>query len=142
MTKAGRPRAPSLSMMPTPLSLLMDSRWPLVGMTNDEAAAHFGVNSPHLISMWRMGRTPISIAHLPKLAALLNVDIGLIFHLWLRQQRVRDPSMPLELLEILERRLVSANEADLIAEVRNAVKNADPLFPAPVLASIAKAVAP
>ena len=142
MTKAGRPRAPSLSMMPTPLSLLMDSRWPLIGMTNDEAAAYFDVKSPHLISMWRMGRTPIALAHLPKFAALLKVDVALLFGLWLKQQRVRDPSMPLELLEVLEHRLVTANEADLIAAVRNAVKNADPLFPAPVLASIAKAVAP
>jgi transcriptional regulator with XRE-family HTH domain len=129
-------------MMPTPLSLFMDSRWPLVGMTNDEAAAYFGVNSPHMISMWRMGRTPIAIAHLPKLAALLNVDIGLLFNLWLKQQRVRDPSMPLELLEVLERRLVSAHEAVLIAEVRNAVKNTDPAFSASTLAAIAKAVTP
>lgn len=140
--KAGRPRKPSRSAIATPLSAYLDANWHKTGLTNDEAAAYFGFDAPGMISMWRTGRAAVSLARLPKLAILLNVDLVAMFVLWLKQLRLREPNIPADLIELIERRLVTKNEAELIRVVRNAVKNADPAFTPSVLTRVARAVSP
>ncbi|MEY4241610.1 MAG: hypothetical protein RJA14_1306, partial [Pseudomonadota bacterium] len=49
-------------------------------------------------------------------------------------------SAPSILIEVLERRLMSANEAEVIRTLRHATKNADPAFSAAVHSAIALAV--
>lgn len=80
------------------------------------------------------------ISRLPKLAELLRVDLVPLFILWLRQARLRNDVVPSILIEVLERRLMSANEADVIRTLRHATKNADPAFSAAVHSAIALAV--
>ena len=95
-----------------------------------------------MISHWRTGRTPVSLAHLPTLAALLGADEASLFVLWLKQQRLRDKTIPAHLVELLERRLVTANEAVLVDAVRNATRNGDPGFSPGVISKVAIAVGP
>ena len=80
------------------------------------------------------------ISRLPKIAELLRVDLVPLFILWLRQARLRNDVVPSILIEVLERRLMSANEADVIRTLRHATKNADPTFSAAVHSAIALAV--
>src|SRR5690606_27139698 len=124
----GRPRTPSASAVPTPLSRYLDANWSKTGLTNDAAAARFGFVAANLISMWRTGRSAVPLAHLPTLAEILTVDVIQLFVLWLKQLRLREPSVPASLVELLEQRLVTANEAEIIRAVRNATKHADPKF--------------
>ena len=70
------------------------------------------------------------------------MDDGTLFVLWLKQQRRRDTTIPVHLVEQLEQRLVSANEAVLVNAVRSATRNGDPAFDARTIALVAGAVAP
>ena len=140
MSKSGRPRKNSKSAKTSPLSEFIDGKWGTTGLTNDEAASKFGFMAANNISMWRTGRTAVPLARLPKIAELLGVDMVSLFVLWLRQYKMRNDSAPSILVEVLERRLMSANEAEVIKTLRHATKNADPAFPASVLSEIALAV--
>ncbi len=140
MTKAGRPRVNSKSAITSPLSEYLDANWDKTGLTNDEAASKFGFRAANLVSMWRCGRTAIPMARLPMIAELLRVDVALLFVLWLKQYRLRNDSVPPTLLETLERRLVTANEAEVIRTLRHATRNANPAFSASALGEIARAV--
>ncbi|WP_305303769.1 hypothetical protein [Brevundimonas sp.] len=104
------------------------------------AASKFGFMAANNISMWRTGRTAVPLSHLPKIAELLRVDVVSIFLLWLKQYKVRNDSAPSILIEVLERRLMSANEAEVIKTLRHATRNADPAFSAAVHSAIALAV--
>jgi hypothetical protein len=90
--------------------------------------------------MWRTGRTAVPLSRLPKIAELLRVDMVSLFVLWLKQYKARNDSAPSILIEVLERRLMSANEAEVIRTLRHATKNADPAFSAAVHSAIALAV--
>lgn len=140
MSKAGRPRVISKSAKTSPLSEFLDARWGSTGLTNDVAASKFGFMAANNISMWRTGRTAVPLSHLPKIAELLRVDVVSIFLLWLKQYKVRNDSAPSILIEVLERRLMSANEAEVIKTLRHATRNADPAFSAAVHSAIALAV--
>lgn len=142
MKSPGRPRNPIAHVTASPLAAFIDANWEKTGLTNDQGAAHFGFTAPNMISHWRTGRTPLSLAHIPKMAALLGADEALLFVLWLKQQRLRDKTVPAHLVELLEQRLVSANEAVLVGAVRNATRNADPAFSEPVLRKVALSVSP
>lgn len=142
MKPAGRPRNPSAHVIPTPLSMFIDANWDKTELTNDQGAAHFGFTAPNMISHWRTGRSAVSMGHIPKMAKLLGADEAVLFVLWLKQQRHRDATISADLIELLERRLVSANEAVLVSTVRNATKNADPVMDAKTLGIIAGALAP
>lgn len=120
----------------------MDTNWGSIGLTNDEAASKFGFMAANNVSMWRTGRTAVPLSRLPKIAELLRVDMVSLFVLWLKQYKARNDSAPSILIEVLERRLVSANEAGVIKTLRHATKNADPTFPASALGEIARAVVP
>tara|TARA_R110000782_G_scaffold54577_1_gene115319 strand:- start:110 stop:541 length:432 start_codon:yes stop_codon:yes gene_type:complete len=139
MTTAGRPRTASVSAISSPLSEFIDARWSTTGLTNDQAAGKFGFKAANVVSMWRTGKTPIPIARLPMIAQLLRVDLTLLFVLWLKQYRARTDSAPPVLIEVLERHLVTANEAEVIWTLRNATKNADPVFSATALGAMARA---
>ena len=80
------------------------------------------------------------ISRLPKIAELLRVDLVPLFILWLRQARLRNDVVPSILIEVLERRLMSANEAEVIRTLRHATRNGDPAFSAAVHSAIALAV--
>jgi hypothetical protein len=140
MKKSGRPRVNSKSAIPSPLSEFIDARWGATGLTNDEAASKFGFLASNVVSMWRVGRTAVPLARLPMIADLLGVDLVMLFALWLKQARLRNDGVPATLIEVLERRLVSANEAEVIKTLRHATKNADPAFSASALGEIARAV--
>ena len=140
MTKAGRPRVNSKSAITSPLSEYLDANWDTTGLTNDEAASKFGFLAANVVSMWRTGRTAIPMARLPMIAELLGVDVALLFVLWLKQYRLRNDSVPSALLQTLERRLVTANEAEVVQAVRHATRNANPVFSASVLGEIARSV--
>lgn len=142
MTKAGRPRINSKSAITSPLSEFIDANWSKTGLTNDQAAGKFGFKAANVVSMWRTGKTAIPMARLPMIAELLRVDVALLFVLWLKQLRLRNDSVPSTLLEVLERRLVTDNEAKVIRALRHATKNADPAFSATQLAAIAGAALP
>lgn len=139
MSKAGRPRVISKSAKTSPLSEFIDANWSSTGMTNDVAASKFGFMAANNISMWRTGRTPIPLSRLPKIAELLRVDLVPLFILWLRQARLRNDVVPATLIEVLDRRLVSANEAEVIKILRHATRNSDPAFSASALGAIARA---
>ncbi len=80
------------------------------------------------------------ISRLPKIAELLRVDLVPLFLLWLRQARLRNDVVPATLIEVLDRRLVSANEAEVIKTLRHATRNSDPALSAAVHSAIALAV--
>tara|TARA_R110000787_G_scaffold52506_2_gene123570 strand:+ start:1274 stop:1474 length:201 start_codon:yes stop_codon:yes gene_type:complete len=61
----------------------------------------------------------------------------MLFVLWLKQSRLRNDGVPATLIEVLERRLVTANEAEVIRTLRHATKNADRAFSASTLSEIA-----
>ena len=140
MKKSGRPRVNSKSAIPSPLSEFIDARWGATGLTNDEAASKFGFLASNVVSMWRVGRTAVPLARLPMIADLLGVDLVMLFALWLKQARLRNDGVPATLIEVLERRLVTANEAEVIRTLRHATRNADPAFSAAVHSAIALAV--
>lgn len=142
MSKAGRPRVNSKSATTSPLSEFLDANWGSTGLTNDEAASEFGFRAPNVISMWRTGRTAVPISRLPKIAELLGVDLVPLFIMWLKQARLRNDVVPATLIEVLDRRLASANEAEVIKALRHATKNADPVFSAAQLTAIGAAVLP
>ncbi|MGV9007304.1 MAG: hypothetical protein ACOH1H_11265 [Brevundimonas sp.] len=124
------------------MSEFLDANWGTTGLTNDVAASKFGFMAANNISMWRTGRTAVPLSHLPKIAELLRVDMVSLFLLWLKQYKVRNDSAPSILIEVLERRLMSANEAEVIKTLRHATRNADPALSAAQLAAIAGAVSP
>lgn len=124
----GRPRATSFSAITTPLSEFIDANWSRTSLTNDEAAARLGFKAANLVSMWRTGRSPVPQARLRQLSELLDVDLTVMFVLWLKQERLRNPDFPAELVEDLEARLATRNEAKLLKAVRTATKNIDPSF--------------
>lgn len=136
LKRVGRPRTTSASYTPSTLSQFIDANWDALGMTNDEAAAKLGFKATNLVSMWRTGRTPVPMARLGQLADLLAVDLVTIFVLWLKQERLRNHEVPAALVEALERRVATANEARLLAAVRTATKNADPIFTMDQIAAI------
>ncbi len=140
MSEAGLPRVNSKSAMPSPLSEFLDALWGATGLTNDQAASKFGFLASNVVSMWRVGRTAVPLARLPMIAELLKVDLVLLFALWLKQSRLRNDGVPAPLVEVLKRRLVTANEAEVIRTLRHATRNADPAFSAAVHSAIALAV--
>lgn len=140
MSKAGRPRVNSKSAIPSPLSEFIDAHWDKTGLTNDQAAGKFGFLASNVISMWRTGRTAVPISRLPMIADLLKVDMAMLFVLWLKQSRLRNDGVPATLIEVLERRLVTTNEAEVIKTLRHSTRNADPAFSAAVHSAIALAV--
>jgi transcriptional regulator with XRE-family HTH domain len=140
MSKAGRPRVVSKSAKTSPLSEFLDAHWGSTGLTNDVAASKFGFMAPNTISQWRTGRSAVPISRLPKIAELLRVDLVPLFLLWLRQARLRNDVVPATLIEVLDRRLVSANEAEVIKTLRHATRNSDPALSAAVHSAIALAV--
>jgi transcriptional regulator with XRE-family HTH domain len=117
----------------------MDANWSSTGLTNDVAASKFGFMAANNISMWRTGRTAVPLSRLPKIAELLRVDMVSLFVLWLRQYKARNDSAPSILIEVLERRLMSANEAEVIKTLRHATRNSDPAFSTSALGAIARA---
>lgn len=141
MKSLGRPRNPVAHVTASPLAAFVDANWERTGLTNEQGAAYFGFTAPNMISHWRTGRSAISLAHIPKLAALLEADEAALFVMWLKQQRIRDKSVPSALVELLERRLVSANEAILVDAVRNATRNSDPAFDKATISFVAGRVA-
>jgi hypothetical protein len=140
MSKAGRPRVNSKSAVPSLLSEFLDSHWDKTGLTNDQAAGKFGFLASNVISMWRTGRTAVPISRLPMIADLLQVDMAMLWVLWLKQSRLRNDGVPATLIEVLERRLVTANEAEVIKTLRHATRNSDPALSAAVHSAIALAV--
>ena len=123
MRSAGRPRNPAAHVIASPLAVFIDANWDKIGLTNEQAAAHFGFVAPNMISHWRTGRSAVSLTHLPKLASLLGADEVGLFVMWLKQQRLRDKTIPAHLVELLEQRLVTANEAVLVNAVRSVTRN-------------------
>lgn len=142
MKSPGRPRNPAAHVIASPLAAFIDAKWDKTGLTNEQGAAHFGFVAPNMISHWRTGRSAVSLTHIPKLAALLGADEAALFVMWLKQQRLRDKTIPAHLVELLEQRLVSANEAVLVNAVRSATKNGDPAFNPKAIALVAGAVSP
>jgi transcriptional regulator with XRE-family HTH domain len=142
MKSPGRPRNPSAHVIASPLAAFIDANWDKTGMTNEQGAAQFGFVAPNMISHWRTGRSAVSLTHLPKLASLLGADEAGLFVMWLKQQRLRDKTIPAHLVELLEQRLVSANEAVLVNAVRSATRNGDPAFDRAAVAAVAAAVTP
>lgn len=138
MTRPGRPRTTSVSAVPTPLSRYLDANWSKTGLTNDAAAGRFGFTASNLISMWRMGRSAVPLAHLETLADIMSVDVIQLFVLWLKQLRLRDPAVSASLIELLEQRLITKNEAEFVRAIRNATRHADPRFGPKHLAAFAK----
>lgn len=142
MKSPGRPRNPSAHVIASPLAAFIDAKWDKTGLTNEQGAAHFGFVSPNMISHWRTGRSAVSLTHIPKLASLLGADEAALFVMWLKQQRLRDRTIPAHLVELLEQRLVTANEAVLVNAVRSVTRNGDPAFDKKTVADVSRMVAP
>lgn len=142
MKSPGRPRNPAAHVIASPLAAFIDANWDRTGLTNEQGAAHFGFVAPNMISHWRTGRSAVSLTHIPKLAALLGADEAALFVMWLKQQRLRDKTIPAHLVELLEQRLVTAHEAVLVNAVRSATRNGDPAFDTATITAVATAVTP
>jgi hypothetical protein len=140
MKSPGRPRKPVAHVTASPLAAFIDANWDKTGLTNEQGAAHFGFLAANMISHWRTGRSAVALPHVPKLAALLGADEAVLFVLWLKQQRLRDKDVPADLVERLEQRMVTENEACLVSAVRNATRNGDPAFDSKTIAMVASAV--
>lgn len=125
---------------PTPLSEFLDSRWSSLGLTNAECVDRLGVSSPNIISMWRTGQTPVSLARIAGLASLLGVEPIALYHLWLASQRDRGKDVPADFVDLLQRRTVSANESRVIDALRIATKNTDPVFQADEIGKVVAAL--
>lgn len=139
MTKrAGRPRTPSKCAIPSPMSKFIDANWDRLGLTNDTAASMLGLQSPNTISMWRTGRTAVALARITQIADMMSVDVMQMLTLWVKQQRLRDDDVPASLVETVERRLITKNEAEVIAAMRHATKHADPKFRSAQINAFAK----
>jgi hypothetical protein len=126
--RAGRPRTPAQCAIPSPMSKFIDANWDRLGLTNDAAASSLGLKAPNIISMWRTGRTAVALSRISQIGDMMNVDVMQMLTLWLKQQRLRDTDIPASLVETIERRLITANEAEVIAALRHATKNTDPKF--------------
>ena len=142
MKSPGRPRNPAAHVIASPLAAFIDANWDKTGLTNEQGAAHFGFVAPNMISHWRTGRSAVSLTHIPKLASLLGADEAALFVMWLKQQRLRDKTIPAHLVELLEQRLVTANEAVLVNAVRSVTRNGDPIFDKKTVADVSRVVAP
>ncbi|WP_426051435.1 hypothetical protein [Brevundimonas sp. SL161] len=141
-SQAGRPREVSRCAILSPMSEFIDARWGSLGLTNDAAASILGLASPNVISMWRTGRSPVPLARITQIADLMKIDVMVLLALWLKQEVLREKGLPPGLVEAFERRLISENEAEVIAGMRKATRHADPKFrPSQIAAFSAVAVA-
>jgi len=111
-----------------------------MGLTNAEGIHRPGGGSPNIISMWRTGQTPVSLARIPGLASLLGVEPIALYHLWLASQRDRGKDVPADFVELLRRRTVSANEARVVDALRIATKNTDRAFSAEEIGKVVAAL--
>lgn len=138
----GRPRTtPVGAAFSNPMSRFIDANWDRLGMTNEEAAIKLGFRGANLVSMWRTGRTAFPLTRLVQLSKLLGVDLVQLFILWLKQDCARDPKMPADLVPALEARIATANEARLLATIRTATRNSDPVFGSSLLKEIGDLIA-
>ena len=68
----------------------------------------------------------------------MDFNEAAVFVMWLKQQRLRDKTIPAHLVELLEQRLVSANEAVLVNAVRSVTRNGDPVFDKTTVAAVSR----
>jgi transcriptional regulator with XRE-family HTH domain len=89
-----------------------------------EIAAEMGYDKPNIISMFKRGETKVPLDKIPLLAKALHVDPAHLFRLALEQYW---PNLG-EVVAQIFGHTVSANEYELIKEIRSLTENTDPVF--------------
>ncbi len=112
---AERPSGPGTAFA----NFLIDTL-PALGMTNDAVAAGLGYAHPTIISMWKTGRTKVTLDVLQPLSELLGVDLGYLLALYFEQYVTNAHGGVTKFAEILDtvRRIVTPEEMKIIDAVR------------------------
>jgi transcriptional regulator with XRE-family HTH domain len=96
---------------------------PTLGLTNDEIASKLGYARPNIVSMWKAGKTKVTIDHVFALAELTKVDPAYVMGLFI-DQYVSDWSGVDRFKDIISmlQRLCTEEEFEIIQIVREARK--------------------
>jgi transcriptional regulator with XRE-family HTH domain len=107
------------------LAEFMNKNWDLmVGRTNEDVAQELGYKASNMISMWRTGKTRISLERLPDIARLMKVDLAVLLPLWF-EQYWGDRDDATGLMTTVFKRLASVREVPLISALRDLRKSGD-----------------
>ena len=89
-----------------------------------EIAREVGYDNPNILSMMKHGDTKVPFEKVPALAKALDVDVG---HLMLLAIEQHWPGM-LDVIKRIFGNVVSENEMALVAMLRRAFRDTDPVF--------------
>ncbi len=93
------------------------------GMTNWEVAVKLGFKTGNTVSMWKTGKTRVSIERLFEICDLLNVELEELFPLYIEQDLGDKPLLWNRLLDML-RRMATKGESDALLAIRKALSDA------------------
>lgn len=85
--------------------------------TYRQIAYEMGIRTPNVISMMKMGQTKVPLDRIPGLARALDVDPVELFRMALEQYWSND----LEAIDKVFGTIVTANEAEIVKVIRDAV---------------------
>ena len=113
----GRPSGPGMAFA----NFLIDFL-PHLGMTNEQVAKSLGYARPTIVSMWKTGRTKVTLDALWPLSQLLKVDLGYLLALYFEQYVANSGGGVDHYAEIaaLADRIVTEDEMALVQLVREA----------------------
>lgn len=119
----GRPMGRVPSGPGTAMARFLLEAVPKTGLTNSEIAERLGYSRQNIVSMWKAGRTKVTLDRVFALSDLLGVDKSYVLALWI-DQYVSEwsgvDSFP-EIVSVLQR-IVTPEEMALIQSVRAARK--------------------
>ena len=122
---AGRHQESSRTGPTYRLAEFMNKNWDLmVGRTNEDVAQELGYKASNMISMWRTGKTRVSLERLPDIARLMKVDIAVLIPLWF-DQYWGDRTDAKPLATSVFKRLASLGEMPLLSSLRELRKGGD-----------------
>lgn len=90
--------------------------------THTEIAHKLGYPKSNIISMFKTGETKVPLDKIPDLAEALHVDVAHLMRLGLEQYWPERMGVITEVFS----RMVTANEMELLEEIRRRTKNTDP----------------
>ena len=112
----------------------LDQNWSTkVGMTNEEVGEKMGYKSPNIISMWRKGKSKVSLERLVGLSQLMKVDLAFLLPMWFEQQlgdqdNQAQAKSDLKEIDKVFQRLTTVNEFALIRNIRQHFGRKNPDF--------------
>jgi transcriptional regulator with XRE-family HTH domain len=89
-------------------------------LTNMQAADAMGLRSHNIVSMWKTGRTKISLEKLPWIARTMKVDLAFLLPMWMEQNAGESPESMAE-IEATFKRLAMIDEWPILKAIRKAL---------------------